>query len=158
MTAANAADFTLRSKAFSSGQNIPKLYSCNGKNISPQLSWTNAPANTKSFVLILWSPDWPQGTVYKWVLYNIPANIRELAEGDSDNLPETISKGQNSMGDDLYRGPCPPDDKPHRYIFTLYAVDDADLDIASSPQPEEVLSKLKRVTIEKTELAGIFKH
>lgn len=157
LTAANAANMTLKSKAYSNGQAIPKLYSCDGKNISPPLSWANVPPNTQSFVLMLWSPDWPQGTMYKWIVYNIPANTKELQEGDSNNLPEPIATGQNSLGDDLYRGPCPPVSGPHKYIFTLYALD-THLDMPEDMEASEVLTKIQRHVLQKAELVGFFEH
>src|SRR5579863_6365246 len=76
-----ASDFVLKSSAFSNQKKLPVEYTCDGENVSPQLSWTGAPKETKSFALILSDPDAPQTTFYHWILYNIPADTKELARG-----------------------------------------------------------------------------
>src|SRR5437879_1749310 len=123
VTAAFAAgEFTLTSTAFSNHTKIPVVYSCNGKNISPPLSWSNPPANTKSFALTFFSPDPTIKPVfYHWVLYNIPSNVRSLPQGG--DLPDGTLAGNNSFGEASYAGPCPPDSLLHHYIFMLYALD-----------------------------------
>jgi phosphatidylethanolamine-binding protein (PEBP) family uncharacterized protein len=75
------AKFELRTTAFSRGGNIPVKYTCDGANISPALAWTDPPAGTESFVLIVDDPDAPSGTWVHWVVYDLPATARELAEG-----------------------------------------------------------------------------
>ena len=117
ITAAYGGDFVLKSSAFTNNDKIPSIYSCDGKNISPALKWENAPLNTQSFVLIVSCPDTIFGTTfYNWILFNIPSNTKEIAEG-ADNLPEGTSWGANSFGNANYEGPCPPDDLNHHYVF-----------------------------------------
>lgn len=111
----------LFSSAFRQGQDIPKEYTCDGKNISPPLVWKDVPAGTKSLVLIMQDPDAPSGAWDHWMLYNIPATAVSLPEGlraSADNIPY----GKNSWGNLEYDGPCPPRGE-HRYFFKLYAID-----------------------------------
>lgn len=152
-----AAGFKLTSPAFSQNGTIPTLYTCRGKNIPPPLYWTNPPANTQSFALILSSPDAAiGGTSYDWVLFNIPPQTRSLTKG-IDNFPDGTMEGKTSSGDVIYYGPCPPDGVIHHHIFTLYALD-AKLDLYSEPEPEEVLKSIKKHVIQQTQLIGIFKY
>ncbi len=111
----------LMSHAFAEGQAIPRQYTCDGEDISPELSWRNVPEGTQSFVLIVDDPDAPNGTWDHWLLYNIPSDIRGLAEAIK-KLPAGTQVGKNSWGRTDYGGPCPPD-REHRYVFKLYALD-----------------------------------
>lgn len=119
-----AATFILTSATFKRNAMMPISTvntRCNGKNVSPELRWSGVPAGTKSFVLIVHDPDAPHpGGWYHWVVYNLPASMRELPPGVP--LPPAWS-GQTSFGEDTYGGPCPPPGKPHHYNFTLYALD-----------------------------------
>lgn len=115
----------LTSPAFSEGQQIPVLYTCQGKDISPPLHWTSVPANTQSLALIADDPDAPGGTWVHWVLYDLPPATTELPENveRSQYLPGGARQGLNSWPHLGYGGPCPPPGKPHRYYFKLYALD-----------------------------------
>jgi Raf kinase inhibitor-like YbhB/YbcL family protein len=116
---AYAENLSIKSNALSEGGTIPTLYTCNGKDISPELSWTNAPDKTQSLALIISDPDAPGGVFYHWVIYNISSTIKELAE----NKVPAGTIGKNSYDKTQYNGPCPPPGKLHHYIFTLYALD-----------------------------------
>lgn len=153
--AAKSTDFTIKSSAFTDQGIFPPLYSCDGKNIPPDLSWTNPPPKTQAYALILYSPDAPMGAFYSWVVYNIPGTIQSLPEGE--DLPEGALVGANTIGDSIYRGPCPPDELKHHYIFILYALD-ASLYLGEGADIEEVLSNIKKHTIKKTQLTGTFSH
>ena len=109
----------LTSKAFKEGESIPKQYTCDGKNTSPQLAWTGTPGVAKSFALIMDDPDAPGGTFVHWVLFDLPAEMTELAEG----YQGLGSPGSNSYRKQAYNGPCPPPGAAHRYYFKLYALD-----------------------------------
>ena len=111
----------LHSDAFADGATLPQVYSCNGKGISPQLSWTGAPAKTKSFALTVFDPDARAGAgFWHWVLYNIPADTSSLVA----DVHGAGLEGPNSTGKTGYVGACPPPgDKPHHYVFTLFALD-----------------------------------
>lgn len=87
----------LRSNAFQSGQTMPARYTCEGENVSPPLSWSGIPAETKTLALIFDDPDAPNGTFSHWVLYNIPADGSELPESATRNLPQGIMQGRNSF-------------------------------------------------------------
>lgn len=115
----------LTSTAFRPEGSIPAKFSCDDRNISPELSWSGAPAGTKSFVLVMHDPDAPiAGGYTHWVVYNIPANIDHIPEHapNQDRLPGGGMQGKNDSGTYGYTGPCPPSGT-HRYYFRLYALD-----------------------------------
>lgn len=112
---------TLSSDAFNYNQMLPAKYTCDGENVSPPLAWKDIPDNTQSFVLVMDDPDAPMGTWDHWILFNIPADARDLVE--NVNIENTgILPGMNSWKGTSYNGPCPPFGT-HRYVFTLYALD-----------------------------------
>lgn len=115
----------ITSTAFTVGETIPKKFTCDGPDVSPKLTWTEAPPKTQSFALIMDDPDAPVGTWVHWVLYDLPADTKELSEGVSkqEQLPSGARQGRNDFGRTGYGGPCPPPGKPHRYFFKLYALD-----------------------------------
>jgi Raf kinase inhibitor-like YbhB/YbcL family protein len=116
--------FELSSPAFTDGAVIPKKHTCDGADVSPALRWANPPKATRCFTLIVDDPDAPMGTWVHWVLYNLPADLRELPEAvpPDDSFPNGMHQGINDFKRIGYGGPCPPPGKPHRYFFTLYAV------------------------------------
>ena len=109
---------------FASGGAIPKQFTCDGADISPALAWSDPPAGTQSFSLIADDPDAPVGTWVHWVVFDLPATARSLAQ----NLPKTeqlesgARQGTNDFGKIGYGGPCPPHGT-HRYFFKIYALD-----------------------------------
>lgn len=125
LTGGEAMAFQLQSPAFQSGGKIPQKHTCEGEDLSPPLIWTDPPAGTKSFALISDDPDAPMGTWVHWVLYNLPPETKELAEGMSqaETLPSGARQGMSDFRKVGYGGPCPPPGKPHRYYFKLYALD-----------------------------------
>ena len=114
----------IESSQFSEGSMIPAKYTCDGQDISPPLTWKDAPAGTKSFALICDDPDAPMGTWIHWVIYNIPGNSAQLAENipPHKELGNGPLQGINSWSRIGYGGPCPPSGI-HRYFFKLYALD-----------------------------------
>lgn len=118
----------IESTAFEHMGAIPPRYTCDGEDISPPLAWDGAPNDTRSFVLIVDDPDAPDPAAPKrvyvhWVLYDIPATARGLAEGTtSASLPAGTREGHNDFGHTHYGGPCPPIGR-HRYFHKLYALD-----------------------------------
>jgi Raf kinase inhibitor-like YbhB/YbcL family protein len=106
------------SKAFDDGAMIPERYTCDGENVSPPLEWSGTPRAAKSIVLICDDPDAPAGLFTHWILYDVPADVRTLAEGSPDGGRE----GVNDFGELGYGGPCPPPNGPHRYFFHMYAL------------------------------------
>jgi len=114
----------LKSTAFSPGGMIPAKYSCDGTDVSPPLSWDNAPSGTKSFALICDDPDAPMGTWVHWVFYDIPLTVTSLSEHiETTGTPSSGGRqGLNDFRKIGYGGPCPPSGV-HRYYFKLYALD-----------------------------------
>jgi Raf kinase inhibitor-like YbhB/YbcL family protein len=109
-------------------------FGCSGQNISPTMGWSNPPAGTQSFALMVYDPDAPTGSGWwHWVVYNIPANIDILPAGagnpDQHRLPAGALQGRTDFGSHEYGGPCPPPGKPHHYHFRLYALKVAKLDV-----------------------------
>jgi Raf kinase inhibitor-like YbhB/YbcL family protein len=138
---------TLISSAFSHQGSIPQRYTCEGDDISPPLTWSGAPAGTKSLVLIVDDPDAPDPraprmTWVHWVLYNLPATVEALPEGvKSAALPAGTKEGRNDWKRTGYGGPCPPIGR-HRYFHKLYALDTnlPDLGTPLKPQLERVMA------------------
>lgn len=147
-------EFALASSAFEAGQQIPARYTCDGEDISPPLAWSGAPAGTESFALILDDPDAPIGTFTHWVLFDLPADVNELAEGASSEAALGPHQGKTSWGKAGYGGPCPPSGV-HHYIFTLYAVDSL-LDLPAGASKKELLSALEGQILAQVELAGLY--
>lgn len=151
----DAMPFKLDSPAFADGALIPVEYSCDGQNKSPQLRWSEAPANARSFALIMDDPDAPGGTFTHWVLFNVPATAGGLAEADRT----TGLSGQNSFGQTGYGGPCPPRGRgAHRYFFKLYALDVASLNLKSGASRGELEAAIKGHVIGQAQLMGRFER
>jgi Raf kinase inhibitor-like YbhB/YbcL family protein len=117
----SALAMELYSTAFFHNGDIPIQYTCDGQNISPDLSWSDIPKGTQSFALIFDDPDALRGTWTHWVLYNLPSTANSLQE-DIQILPSGTQVGTNSWNKKAYGGPCPPYGE-HRFIFKLYALD-----------------------------------
>jgi Raf kinase inhibitor-like YbhB/YbcL family protein len=127
-TSGSRTDLVLTSPAFAPGTEIPRRFTCSGGDVSPALSWSAAPARTRSFALLVEDPDAPdpaapRGIWTHWVLYDIPKSARTLREGvRAGALPAGTRQGLNDWHSVGYRGPCPPVGR-HRYFFRLYALD-----------------------------------
>ena len=118
------ASITVTSKSFSSNGPIPIDYTCDGKEVSPQVTWSSPPEGTKSIALVVDDPDAPSGTFTHWLVYNLPPDTTALAEGvDPSTLGAKI--GMNDSESVRYGGPCPPKMQIHRYRFHVYALDAA---------------------------------
>ncbi|HUR32886.1 MAG TPA: YbhB/YbcL family Raf kinase inhibitor-like protein [Vicinamibacterales bacterium] len=113
-------------------------FGCTGANVSPALAWSGAPAAARSFALIVHDPDAPTGVggFTHWIVYNIPASATGLARGAGSaggTLPAGTMQATTSFGTPGYGGPCPPaGDKPHRYVFTLYALSAPKVDLPAN--------------------------
>lgn len=117
--AAKAPAFTLVSGSFAAGSQIPAGFTCDGRDISPALSWKNVPAGAKTLALVVRDPDAPSGSFLHWAVVDIPAGIPGFAAGARPPAPSR--ELSNDAGTAGYFGPCPPSGT-HRYIFTLYAL------------------------------------
>jgi Raf kinase inhibitor-like YbhB/YbcL family protein len=142
--------FALTSSAFVQGKPIPARYTCDGLDISPPLAWSDAPGGTQSFALIMDDPDAPGGTWVHWVLFNLPAQTRQLEERAA---PQAV-QGRNSWGRPGYGGPCPPSGT-HRYFFRLYALDTL-LQLPAGAGKEQVLRAMQGHILAQAELMGVY--
>ena len=147
---------SISSTDFAAGKSIPADFSCKGRNISPALAWTGAPANTASFALILEDPDAPSGTFVHWVIYNIPAISKGLAQGvaQQPTFDDGAAQGNNSGNRQYYEGPCPPSGT-HRYFFRLYALDTR-LEIAPRATADQLRKAMQGHILAQGELMGTF--
>ncbi len=148
---------TLTSKAFAQGEAIPEEYAHNGRNVSPPLRWDDPPSGTKSFAVVCVDPDAPHGTFAHWVLFNMPASSRELLEAvpQEASFPDGAMHGSNDFGKMGYGGPEPPPGNPHRYVFTLYALDNM-LGIPAGASREEFLAAIKGHILAESPLTGTY--
>jgi Raf kinase inhibitor-like YbhB/YbcL family protein len=128
---------TVKPNAKLSEEQVFNGFGCSGKNISPDLKWTAGPKkDTKSYAVTVYDPDAPTGSGWwHWVVYNIPANVMELPVGASDvnnkQLPQGAAQGRTDFGTHAFGGACPPKgDKPHRYIFTVFALKTEKIEVA----------------------------
>jgi len=135
-----ASAFKLSSTEIKTNHMIPQRFEfngfgCSGENKSPELKWSGAPKGTQSFAVTLYDPDAPTGSGWwHWVVFNIPADVHELAANagalNSTILPKGAVQGRTDYGVAAFGGTCPPKgDKPHRYIFTVYALKTDKLDV-----------------------------
>lgn len=117
----------LVSEVFKAGGDIPEAFTCDGQDVSPPLEWSHAPADTRTFALIVDDPDAPRGTWVHWLLYDLPATTRRLDEGvpGQRELASGARQGLNDFRKIGYGGPCPPPGPAHRYYFRLFALDAA---------------------------------
>ncbi|HXW85720.1 MAG TPA: YbhB/YbcL family Raf kinase inhibitor-like protein [Candidatus Bathyarchaeia archaeon] len=146
------------SPAFDPQAAIPSKYTCDGQDISPELTWKNEPLETKSFALICQDPDAPHGTWVHWVMYDIPASVHKIAEGATAESVGAIA-GQTSWGVQKkgYGGPCPPHGM-HRYFFILYALAVSSLRLAPDATAQEVKDAMEGHVLEFVELMGTYQR
>jgi Raf kinase inhibitor-like YbhB/YbcL family protein len=151
--------FEMKSTSFSPGQPIPKKHTCDGPDLSTPLAWSDSPSGTKSFALIADDPDAPMGTWVHWVLYDLPADTRNLAEGipKTETLPDGTMQGRNDFGRIGYGGPCPPTGKAHRYFFKLYALDQK-TGLRPGAAKSDLLAAIKNHLLAETQLMGTYKR
>jgi Raf kinase inhibitor-like YbhB/YbcL family protein len=151
---------TITSRAFAEGQAIPRRFTCEGEDVSPDLAWHGVPDGTRSFVLIVDDPDAPDPAAPKmvwdhWLLYDLPAECGGLPEAVATaNLPAGTKEGRNSWGRTGYGGPCPPIGR-HRYFHRLYAVDTR-LDDLAQPTKDQILLAIEGHVLARTELVGTY--
>ena len=152
-------DSTLRltSSAFEDGEMIPTIYTCDGEDMSPPLSWRGAPEGTRTLVLIVDDPDAPLRTWVHWVVYNIPVDLEGFPEGmpSEPELASGVQQGQTSWSRSGYGGPCPPSGT-HHYIFTLYALDTS-LDLAPARTDKQaVINEIETHVLARATLTGLY--
>jgi Raf kinase inhibitor-like YbhB/YbcL family protein len=148
----------ITSSAFKEGDMIPAKYTCDGKNISPPLKWERTPKNTQSFALISDDPDAPIGVWVHWVMWNIPPEVNELAEGIPvvKELQNGSKQGVSDSMQNGYDGPCPPSGT-HRYYFKVYALDTM-LDLPANSKKKDLLDAMKNHIIAEGSLMGKYQR
>jgi Raf kinase inhibitor-like YbhB/YbcL family protein len=151
-----AAAFSLSSPAFKEGGSIPSRFTCDGTDRSPALAWSGAPANTKSFALIMHDPDAPMaGGFTHWVLFDIPATSKQLPEGFQ---PGSVGvSGTSGFRRPGYGGPCPPSGS-HHYHFMLSALDVPTLGLQASATKADVEKAMQGHVVGTAELVGTYQR
>lgn len=139
----------LESKDFVDNGSIPSEFTCDGRNVSPQLSWDDVPDETKSFALSVTDPDAPGGNWIHWLVYDLSKELREITRA---NLPEGAKEVENDFGRRPYGGPCPPSGT-HRYLFTVYALDAEHI---AGLNRRNFLEKVEKHAIEKASIKGLY--
>ena len=150
---------SVSSSAFGEGEVIPDRYTCQGQDVSPPITWGEPPAGTRSLALILDDPDAPVGVFNHWVIFNIPADSRELPEAVpvQTELPGGALQGKNDFGRTGYAGPCPPPGRPHRYQFTVYALDSL-LDLGAGISKKQLLAAMQGHVLAQGGLSGKYQR
>lgn len=146
------------SNAFSNNDSIPAIYTCDGKDTSPPLSWRDVPTEAKSLVLIMDDPDVPDPAAPRrvwvhWVLYNLPPDCSGLDEG-AKSLPHGTLEGVNDWNRTGYGGACPPKGR-HRYFHKLYALDVVLPDLGR-PKKVKLEQAMQGHIIAQAELIGTY--
>jgi len=150
----------LTSTAFEDGEEIPTRFTCEGEDLSPDLSWSGLPDGTRSLVLIVDDPDAPDPAAPRmvwdhWLLYNLPPDAGGLPAAVSpEELPDGALEGVNSWGRTGYGGPCPPIGR-HRYFHILYALDTG-LPELGHPEKNRLLEAMEGHILAHTELVGTY--
>lgn len=163
------AEMSITSTDIKASELMPKAqefigFGCSGDNLSPQLSWTNAPADTKSFAITAYDPDAPTGSGWwHWVLVNIPASVNTLATGAGDPEKSLLPKGSQTFktdyGNKSFGGSCPPEgDKAHRYQFKVFALNTEKLKLPEDASAALVGYYLNSHAIETVTLEALYKR
>lgn len=145
------------SPAFKNGERIPVIYTADGKDMSPPLRWSGGPEGVAEFAIICDDPDAPGNTFTHWVIYRIPGSYDRLDEGirQEPELDNGAMQGTNSFGNTGYGGPAPPKGNPHRYIFTVYALD-AKLNLPPGITKQELQEAMQGHVIGMGKLIGLY--
>jgi Raf kinase inhibitor-like YbhB/YbcL family protein len=164
-SAAGAEPFQVNVAGLKANDTVPDrfLYNhagCSGENISPEISWSGAPAAAKSLALVVWDQDAPvSGGFYHWVIVNIPVGTRKLSEGTGDATSHKTPSGSmqlfNDWGEVGYGGPCPPGHSRHRYHFILYALN-AQLPITARSRISDTMAAIKQSSIASAEQVLVY--
>ena len=151
-------EIKITSPAFEAGGMIPAKYTCDGQDISPPLRWEAVAEGTRSIALICDDPDAPVGTFVHWVLFNLPAETRELSENipADEVLPNGAKQGTTDFGRIGYGGPCPPSGT-HRYFFKIYALD-TEIDLPAGASKSQLLKAMEGHILGHGQLIGKYKR
>jgi Raf kinase inhibitor-like YbhB/YbcL family protein len=154
------AQFSMTSSDIQDGQPIAPVYTCDGADQSPQLSWPEPPPGTRSLVLVVDDPDAPHGTFHHWAVFNMPDTKRSIERGDGNGGSNTnFVQAVNDSGKSGYMGPCPPrGDGPHHYNFKLYALDVDKLTLPADAKIPAVEEQAKQHQIAMAEIVGTYER
>lgn len=144
---------TISSPAFADNSPIPARYTCDDQDISPALTFAEAPQNTQSLALMIDDPDSPSGSFIHWLIWNINPQTAQI---DENSRPPEATEGQSSFGKTGYGGPC-PHAGTHRYIFKLYALD-AKLNLSSSADKKQFEQAVQNHILAQSELIGLYQR
>ena len=155
--------FTLTSTDITEGAAIDPRFAVPGENVSPQLSWSGFPAETKGFVVSCFDPDAPTPAgFWHWTVLDLGADVTELEQGwgESDlNLPGAAFHVRNDGGEHSYMGPNPPEgDRPHRYVFAVHALDTETLELDEDASPTVVAFTALFHTIARARLTATYQQ
>jgi Raf kinase inhibitor-like YbhB/YbcL family protein len=139
----------LTSSAFKDGDMLPRMYTCDDKNVSPPLAWSGIPNGTVGLAIIMDDPDAPSGTFVHWVLYNLSPELTSLDQGMTGKGLD----GKNDFNRLGYGGPCPPRGSTHRYFIKLYALDIL-LDLKTGASKSQVESLMRGHILAQGQLMG----
>jgi Raf kinase inhibitor-like YbhB/YbcL family protein len=149
----------LASRDFDDQGAIPPRFTCEGRNLSPELHWDAIPQGARSFALVCEDPDAPGGVWRHWAAYDIAPNVRHLARGAGHAGQQEFRQAINDFGDEGYGGPCPPKGHgPHRYRFRLMALVVARLDAPGGARCLDVARLAQGHLIDEAVLTGIFER
>jgi Raf kinase inhibitor-like YbhB/YbcL family protein len=150
----------LTSTAFSEGTAIPRRHTCDGEDLSPPLAWSDAPAGTRSFVLLCDDPDAPAGIWHHWTAYDIPPGLMALPQGTARHSdPHGFKQAINDFQQTGYGGPCPPHRHgPHHYHFRLLALSINHLPVRKDPSCREVDHEARKHVLAESILIGMYER
>jgi Raf kinase inhibitor-like YbhB/YbcL family protein len=161
-----AAKLTLTSPQIGQGKTIAEEqvfngFGCAGKNISPALTWSAAPPDTKSFALMVHDPDAPGSSgFWHWIVYDIPADVTSLPADAGDPkkklMPIAAVQGRTDFGTPGYGGPCPPPGKPHHYHFRLYALKVSKLAVPADATAALIGFNVNANKLAEADLVGLY--
>jgi Raf kinase inhibitor-like YbhB/YbcL family protein len=150
------ASLTVTSKAFSPNGTIPVDYSCDGASKSPPLTWSSPPEGTKSLAIVVEDPDAPGETYTHWVVFDLPADMRTIAEAvDPATLNARVAV--NDAKNARYDGPCPPKRELHRYYFRVFALD-GEIAAPDGADKQTVFTAMSQHVLAEGALIGLFSH
>lgn len=141
----------ISSPAFADGAQIPRRFTADGEDVSPALTWTEGPHETRSWVVLCEDPDAPRGVFTHWLAWDLPAGRRGLDEHEREGLVE----GENDFGQRGWRGPSPPRGKPHRYVFRLFALD-AQLGLGAGASRAELERAMEGHVLSEARVTGMY--
>lgn len=144
---------TVRSPAFADGDTIPRVYTCDGDDVSPSLEWSGVPAATTELAVVVEDPDAPGGTFVHWVVWGLDAGLPGLGQGE---VPGAAREGRNDFGRGGWGGPCPPrGSDPHRYVFTLLALSEP-LAVEAGASADRVKRAAEGKVLAEGRLTGLY--